>query len=292
MSLLHPLETDAWEARFPAAAQADALSSLERGRVLFFPHLAFVLGAEEKRFLSPRWSDGKAKNISLEGEMMRGAVGQAQDLDALHAMIGRLAHQAQQLVQALLPRYAPHLMRGRTRYRPCEVAGRASSYKKDDTRLHVDAFPSRPTSGQRILRVFSNINPAGQPRVWRLGEPFEDLARRYLAGIGPPFPGSPWLMDVLSITKGRRTRYDHLMLALHDHMKKDMDYQRSAPQETVALPPASTWIVFTDQVLHAAMSGQFLLEQTFYLPMTALEDPQAAPLGILERLSGRRLAAG
>ncbi len=291
MSLLHPLETDAWEAGFPAALQADALSSIERGRVLFFPHLAFALGADERRFLSPRWSDGKAKNISLEGDMMRGAVGQAQDLDALHAMIARFAHQAQQLVQALLPRYAPHLMRGRTSYRPCEVAGRASSYKKDDTRLHVDAFPSRPTSGQRILRVFSNVNPAGQPRVWRLGEPFEDLARRYLEGIGPPFPGSPWLLDVLSITKGRRTRYDHIMLALHDRMKKDMNYQRSAPQETVALPPASTWIVFTDQVLHAAMSGQFLLEQTFYLPMTALEHPEGAPLGVLERLAGRRLAA-
>ena len=29
--------------------------------------------------------------------------------------------------------------------------------------------------------------------------------------------------------------------------------------------PGTTWICFTDQVLHAAMSGQHLLEQTFVL---------------------------
>jgi hypothetical protein len=47
--------------------------------------------------------------------------------------------------------------------------------------LHVDAFPSRPIRGERILRVFTNIHPdSTQARVWRVGEPFEDIARRYL----------------------------------------------------------------------------------------------------------------
>jgi hypothetical protein len=38
------------------------------------------------------------------------------------------------------------------------------------------------------------------------------------------------------------------------------------------------------------MSGQFALEQTFYLPVNAMKDPQRSPLRVLERLVGRTLA--
>jgi hypothetical protein len=141
------------------------------------------------------------------------------------------------------------------------------------------------------LRVFSNINPHGVPRVWRVGEPFEELARRFLPRIPRPVPGSAALMRALHITKSRRSEYDHIMLQLHDRMKKDEDYQRNAPQERVELPPGCTWIVFSDQVSHAAMSGQHMLEQTFHLPVAALHEREATPLGVLERLRGRRLVA-
>ena len=43
--------------------------------------------------------------------------------------------------------------------------------------------------GTRLLRVFCNVNPSGEPRRWRVGEPFEAHARRYLAAIGEPLPG-------------------------------------------------------------------------------------------------------
>ena len=48
-------------------------------------------------------------------------------------------------------------------------------------------------------------------------------------------------------------------------------------------------MAFTDQVSHAAMAGQFQLEQTFLLPIDAMLDPQRSPLRILERLIGRPL---
>jgi hypothetical protein len=41
--------------------------------------------------------------------------------------------------------------------------------------------------------------------------------------------------------------------------------------------------------MHAAVSGQYMLEQTIHLPVSALYDAERAPLAILERLTGRRL---
>ena len=93
-------------------------------------------------------------------------------------MIARFAGTATRFLATLVPAYAPHLQRASTSYRPVEISGRAASAIYDDTRLHVDAFPSRPMGGRRILRVFSNINPAGAPRVWLVGEEFESMARR------------------------------------------------------------------------------------------------------------------
>lgn len=170
-----------------------------------------------------------------------------------------------------------------------QVETRETSWRKDDSRLHVDAFPSRPNYGERILRVFTNVNPAGVPRVWRVGEPFEDVAKRFLPHIKPQVPGVAWLLELLHVTKSRRSAYDHLMLKLHDSMKADLDYQKNSPQQTMPFPSGSVWVCFSDQASHAVMSGQFMLEQTFFLPVGAMARPQRAPLGILERLQGRAL---
>jgi hypothetical protein len=51
----------------------------------------------------------------------------------------------------------------------------------------------------------------------------------------------------------------------------------------------TTWLCFTDQVLHAALAGHCALEQTFHVPVSAMADPQRTPLRVLERLSGRSL---
>ena len=80
------------------------------------------------------------------------------------------------------------------------------------------------------------------------------------------------------------------MLQLHDLMKADTEYQAAAPQTSFEFPAGSTWMAFTDQVSHAAMAGQFQLEQTFLLPIDAMLDPQRSPLRVLERLIGRPLA--
>lgn len=264
---------------------------VEDGLVLAFPHLPFVLDDAERRFLDARWADGKAKNISVRwpGGELRGTAAKGSDADALRAMIVRYAEQAEALALRLFPHYAGHLRRGNSSFRPSEVSTRQSSWRKDDSRLHVDAFPSNPMQGTRLLRVFSNVNPAAEPRQWRVGERFEEHARRYLPKIGRPLPGSAALMHLARITKRRRTEYDHLMLQLHDRAKADLDFQRDSPQARVDFAPGTTWVVYSDQVLHAAMGGRHMMEQTFYLEVEHQQQPATSPLRVLERLTGRPL---
>lgn len=266
---------------------------VESGQVLAFPHLPFVLEAGERRFLDPRWADPKAKNVSVRWPSgdLRGAVGAADDLVALRRMVVRYAELSEAFALRLFPHYRGRLRRGNSSFRPTDVTGPPRSWRQDDTRLHVDAFPSNPMQGTRLLRVFCNVHPAGRPRLWRVGEPFEAHARRYLGTIGSPLPGSAWLLATLGITKRRRTGYDHLMLQLHDRAKADAEFQRGSPQRSVEFAPGTTWVCFSDQVLHAAMGGQFMMEQTFYLAAGDLAHPASAPLAILERLTGRQLLA-
>jgi 3-deoxy-D-manno-oct-2-ulosonic acid (Kdo) hydroxylase len=291
-SPLTTLDFTQWNQAHDSATSGRITRELEAGSVLYLPRLKFELAASEQRFLSPQWSDGKAKNVSYDppATQIRHTSAQNDDRQQLAAMMARYAGQARELVLSLCPGYADHLRWGLTSFRPVEARGRESSRKKDDTRLHVDAFASRPNQGLRILRVFCNVNPRDEPRVWELGEPFDAMAQRIRDRIPPQWPGSAWLLERLHITKGRRSAYDHLMLNLHDQAKLDDDYQQISPKMRVEFPAQSTWLVFTDRVMHAALAGQFLLEQTLYLPVAAMQDERCAPLRILEQIYQRQLA--
>jgi hypothetical protein len=48
-------------------------------------------------------------------------------------------------------------------------------------------------------------------------------------------------------------------------------------------------VVFSDQASHAAMSGQYMLELTMQIDPGKQYDPQASPLAILSRMTGRDL---
>ena len=266
------------------------IAALEAGKVLYFPHLAFMPTADEQRFFTPEIRDPKTRNISLDASgRLKGALGDAVAQTKLAAMIGRFRTQAQTLIDSLLPRYTSALRLAPTSYRPSQVETRAQSWRADDRRLHVDAFPSRPNYGERILRVFTNVNPHGIARVWRVGEPFEAVAKRFLARAKPYSAWQAKALSALRITKSLRSEYDHLMLQLHDGMKSDLDYQRDASQVAMPFPSGSVWVCFSDQTSHAVMSGQYMMEQTFHLPVAQQYDPAASPLAILTRLTGRAL---
>lgn len=280
-----------WNEACAAAEQQRATRALEAGKVLLFPQLRFPIEDAERSLLTPI-AAGRAKNVSLDpaSGRVRGSDADAAELKLLQAMMARFATLSMGLLRSVLPRYVAALQPARTSYRPVEVAGRPTSWRKDDTRLHVDSFPSSPVQGRRILRVFSNVHPQGVTRKWRLGEPFEQLAQRYVPSIPEPLPGSSFVLNALGVTKSRRSAYDHFMLRLHDEMKADVDYQSKAVRESFEFRSGVTWIVYTDQVSHAAMGGQYALEQTFLLPVEAMLDPAQSPLRVLERLRGHALA--
>jgi hypothetical protein len=257
---------------------------------VFLPSLSFDLDADERRFLTPAIATG-GKNISFDSRTRALSHANVEGAAAaeLEALLARFAASSDALVATLLPQYGERRTCGRTSLRPVEIETRRTSWRKDDTRLHVDSFPSTPVQGRRILRMFSNVNADGRARTWRIGEPFEAVAQRYLRALSFPLPGSSRLLYALGITKSRRTAYDHLMLALHDRMKRDKSYQASADQQRFEFPPGTSWLLFSDQVSHAAMSGQHALEQTFYVGIDAMREPARAPLRVLERLSGRSL---
>jgi len=267
------------------------LDTLESGDVLFLPDLRFSVDDREHSLFTPAIL-GSSKNTSYDPASGRlgGTTANGAERDALRAFVDRFSSAAATLVGRLLPSYGTQLARGRASFRPAEIAGRATSWRKDDTRLHVDSFPATPSNGRRILRLFTNVNPAGRARAWRIGGDFEALAARFAGRLRLPFPGSGIALAALGITKTPRSAYDALMLQLHDLMKQDEEFQSAPPQSAFEFPAGSTWVAFTDQVSHAALSGQYQLEQTFLLPVDAMTRPGGSPLRVLERLKGRRLA--
>ncbi len=289
-SVCVPLAITDWHGKPDAGQRHEAVAALERGDVLLFPHLPFALSAEEARLLRPASVKEGTKTIKFDPDTGRvwGMAGEG-DAAALKSMMDRYARSTRALLDALIPSYGMALKIGNTSFRPVEAQGRAQSKRHDDTLLHVDAFPSRPSHGERIMRVFTNVHPGDKPRVWRVGEPFEAVAQRFLPKISVPLPGSAALMQLVGITKARRSAADHYMLQMHDRMKLDDDYQRTVPHQVVEFPPGATWIVFTDQVSHAAMSGQHALEQTYMLALDGMADPAQAPVRVLERLKGKKL---
>ncbi|STY29593.1 Protein of uncharacterised function (DUF2843) [Legionella wadsworthii] len=255
-----------------------SIHSLEEGNILFFPDYCFT--SVDSILLSENILDGSRKNVSydIRNNKLSAFNKDIHGLDSiLSPMMHGYAEFSYQLIQNVLPAYIPHLQWGRTSFRPAQIKGRASSKRKDDTRLHVDSFSASPVHGLRILRVFCNINPDNEPRVWNVGEPFQDVLNRFAPGIAPYNKIKAQVLKWIKATKTLRSPYDHYMLHLHDNMKLDDTYQANVDKKQINFPAKSTWIVFTDHVSHAALSGQHLLEQTFYLPVEKMSQPEFSP---------------
>lgn len=296
------------------ARKADALAQyycekLEAGNILFFPSMPFAFSEEHKQaLLSKKQSDLRFhKNISYQPErdLLRGQGDMsADDVQALKTILRDYSASATTFVDDFLRPYRGRYRLDFASYRPVEEEGRALTLHKRNDLMHVDAFPSRPTGGDRILRVFTNLNPT-RGRCWITGENFESLALRYARAAGlAKYAGrmnSPlwWMaarMTALSWRLfGRRSLppspYDQFMHHFHNFLKENEDYQSSAPRFHHELPPGSTWLVYTDSVPHAVLSGQFAIEQSYIVDHKAMVTPERAPIRILEQLCRRRLAA-
>src|SRR5258708_10384844 len=272
---------------------------LEQGKVLFFRHVTFEFLEEGRNFLLSQKQTGSRfhKNISYRPatDALKGIDGGSTDLERLHRVMRSFSSEAARFVAKFLAPYAGKMKADFASFRPIEEQGRDLPLHKRNDLLHVDAFPTRPTRGGRILRVFINVNPS-VPRVWNVGEPFHIFLPKLMQGqrLAPPHrgPAAQWLAHVaaqLGLPVPDRSRYDEFMLYLHDWLKESSDFQKNSPSQEIVFPPGCCWMVYTDGVPHAALSGQFALEQTFIVPPEALVSPQAAPVRVLESATGMRM---
>ncbi len=196
----------------------------------------------------------------------------------------------------LLPRYMERARIDFASFRPQEEEGRDLPTKKRNDLLHVDAFPTRPTRGDMILRFFTNIHQT-KPRVWMTSDPMGALAPRYAADAGlgeaakqPRGPMKSRILGAFGGVEAKRSAYDRFMLGFHDYLKFNAEYQTSSTKYRFEFPPDSSWMVFTDVVPHAVLSGRYALEQTLIVSRESLAARENAPIEILQALCGKPLA--
>jgi hypothetical protein len=276
-------------------------AELEQGNILFFPRTPFEFPEEEREFLLGRKQTSAAihKNIAYRPEEDRVTgldKSDAREATRLRAILGEYSRRAAQFVEELLPPYARKCKRDYASFRPIEERGRPARLRARNDLPHVDAFPTRPTNGDRILRLFTNINP-NQNRVWITSQTFDVLAPRFAQAIGLPQPQSKTMLarTMRSITRAaglpsaRRSPYDEFMHRCHNAMKEDAGFQASCAKQRWEFSPNSTWMVFTDCVSHAVLAGQYALEQTFIVSHEAMVRPEKSPLAVLESIAGYSL---
>ena len=272
---------------------------LERGEILFFARPPFQLAADDIAFLAAQRATGSRlhKNVSYrpQRDLLRGFAEGDAARKRMHDFMRAYSRKVVHFLSTFLSPYAGKFQLDFASFRPLEEQGRALPLHKRNDLLHVDAFPSRPTHGGRILRVFTNVHPEKE-RIWHTGARFPELASRYAMNAGlRSFAGGSIRGSVaqalhsLGLPLVARSPYDRFMLRFHDWLKENAEFQNSPDKERIAFPPLATWIVFTDGVPHAALSGQFALEQTFIIPPDALVTPDAAPIRVLEKLCARAL---
>src|SRR5215467_670283 len=273
---------------------------LERGKVLFFRNVPFDLPQADRDFLLSQKQTGSRfhKNISYRPglDILKGVSSDSPDRERLHGIMRHFSQQAKEFISRLLAPYATKLKMDFASFRPLEEMNRDLPLHKRNDLLHVDAFPTRPTRGARILRFFININPnAG--RVWNIGESFHSFMPRLAKAqkINPPFRSSFVRRLIrtgatLGLPVTDRSRYDEYMLYLHDWLKESNDFQQNWPKQQLVFPPGCAWMVYTDGVPHAVLSGQYALEQTFIIPAEVFVTPVVAPVRVLEAITGMPMA--
>ena len=286
----------------PEARSRNYCEELERGGILFFSGPPFDLPAADREFLVAQKDAQNAlhKNISYrpDEDQLNGFSGDEAARQRLHGIMKNYSAKITDFVNRFLIPYANRWQRDYASFRPSEEQGRQLPLRKRNDLLHVDAFPTRPTHGARILRVFTNINPDAK-RVWQTTIDFEDLARKYAFDCGLPRStgtnsaanGGHWkrvtsaLGRVIGLRQLTRSDYDRFMLQFHNYLKENAAFQSQTAKATIEFPPLSTWLVFTDGVAHSVLSGRYALEQTFLIPPATLVAPEQAPFRVLESLA-------
>jgi hypothetical protein len=287
------------------AADKSMADALETNHIVYFPTCPFPIPDESvlnylRTELPTRL---KLKNISYHPEANRvtGIDADEQTRDRVTAILKD--HLA--AVSGFLKKHIAHLTAdwtiGTCSFRPIQERGRGLDPHASNELVHIDAGAYGATDGDRILRFFVNVNEH-EDRVWATKGPIEDIVERFGRDAG--------LVDehgklAVRLDKGLGDRtfsglvrglarlnplarsldsspYDRAMRRLHNFMKDADSFHRDQRgQEEIRFPPKSAWMVFTDSVSHASLSGQFALVTTIIVPRKNMQRPEYAPINVL-----------
>lgn len=282
-------------------------SRLEAGDVLYFPQTPVPIPADDLTFLlgQQQTSSSLHKNIAYKPDRDRlSGVDEKSanpaEVARMHEVMRRYSKSIETFLSHFLTPYQRRWRLDYASFRPLEEKGRDLPVRRRNDLLHTDAFPTRPTRGWRILRFFHNIHPT-RTRDWVIGEPFGRVVGAFLPGkLALPQSDSPVVRAGKQIAQAtgiaalipqwKRGPYDEFMMRLHNTMKEDSAFQASCVREEVQFGPGSSWMVYTETVPHAVLGGQYALEQTLLVDPAAMVTRESAPIAILEKLAGSRLA--
>jgi hypothetical protein len=272
---------------------------LERGDLLTFEPCPFALptGDDLAFLLQQRLRSSNYKNISYNPDQhtISGYASRSpEQADRLRELMRDFSQHLCAWLGKLLPRYAQGWQLDRASLRPEEEATRKLRLTARNDLLHFDAFPSRPTRGQRILRLYVNIHPTDD-RVWATSETFAKVLEKYRDKVGwPNQHGINWThrlgQGIRSLFQPNvldRTEYDEFMLRLHHFLKTNDDFQERAARRLWHFKPGTAWLLFSDTLSHAELRGQHALEHSFFVAHETLVLPQESPAMLLRE---RRMA--
>jgi hypothetical protein len=286
----------------PASEQGRLVcSQLETGNLLLLAKTPFAISQEDRELLLGRKQASSAyhKNIAYrpsEDRITGLDASEREEAQQLRRILRSYSQQAIEFVNTVLTPYANQWKLDYASFRPIEEKGRPARVHARNDLLHFDSFPTRPTNGGRILRLFTNINPV-QSRVWLTSQTFEAFGPRYATATGLQSARKENffarlfrpLAGALNLSLAKRPPYDEFMHRCHNAMKEDTNFQETTPKHRWEFPPDCSWLAFTDCVSHAVLEGQYALEQTFIIPQSALVARDRSPLAILERVAGHSL---
>jgi hypothetical protein len=274
-----------------SSPDANSPEALERGEMgVIADGVPVEFSPTDLDFLRLQESFPSGTDIALEVQARRlhGHKARGDEENRLHALLAHFADSATHWLHETYPQYSS-AEPDRVTLRTEEEATRPGSMGSRIDLLHIDSFPSRPTLGQRILRLCVNINPTDD-RVWATAGHFTELLGRFATKHKVPMrsrdewiaPPQPFVRLFTGEWSGRPS-YDAFMLRLHHFLKEDEEYQARAARKLWNFAPGSAWLMFTDSTAYAQLRGRYALEMSFFVPQDSLLLPDEAPLALLEK---------
>ncbi len=289
--------------------QPDEMSdSLERGSIVYFPESPVQLPSEEDlSFLRQELPKIlKLKNLSYHHEVGRtpGLDGvDAELVERVNRILVAVSDNITEFICNTAPRLTDNWTIGTCSFRPIEEKGRNLKPHSSNELVHIDAGAYGATNGDRILRFFINVNPLAD-RVWATKGSFSDLYAIYgkQANLGSSNTGRGYLsrgpLDHIrtglinflvkaglpAVKVLDSSPYDRVMRKFHNFMKDTPSFQQDKHgYEEYRFSPFSAWMVFTDTVSHASLSGQYAFVLTSIVRLENCRIPELAPINVLRQ---------